>query len=100
MVAGMEIPEDFKLAAKKGAAFLDEARPGWAEAVNPITLELGFMDQCVLGQLYGDYNQGLSELEVPSHHSVELGFNLRVRRPWDWVKLTRAWVEQIWERRV
>jgi hypothetical protein len=92
----LHIPEDFQLAAKKGAALLDEHHPGWARAIHQINLDLGDSTYCVLGQLYGDYHRGLSELEIPD--SDELGFNLVVRRPWDWVKLTKAWVGQIRER--
>jgi hypothetical protein len=41
---------------------LDERKPGWWEKVNPLTLNIGSSDNCVLGQLYGSYWPGRQAL--------------------------------------
>lgn len=40
---------------ERGAAWLDVNRPGWAECVDPLRLELSNCHACVIGQLDGDY---------------------------------------------
>lgn len=47
-----------------GAAKLDEVRPGWAEAIDPGVLDLGMMEDCILGQLYGHYEDGCDALGI------------------------------------
>lgn len=39
---------------------LDRVKPGWAKSVNKRTLNLSSAQKCVLGQVYGDFNRGLS----------------------------------------
>lgn len=45
--------------ARRGAAYLDEADPGWHARIDlgGLTLESG--SACVLGQLHGDFRRGL-----------------------------------------
>lgn len=40
----------------RGVKWLDANAPGWTLKVNPDTLDLGTSRDCVLGQVYGDYN--------------------------------------------
>jgi len=40
---------------KRGAALLDTYEPGWADRIDLNALDMDFADQCILGQLYGDY---------------------------------------------
>lgn len=44
---------------QRGAAYLDEVDPGWHRRVDVETLELGDGQQCVLGQLHGEFRLGL-----------------------------------------
>ena len=55
-----------------GAALLDERRPGWAADVDPDGLEMRGCLECVLGQLFGQYEQGLGRLDIPT--SAARGF--------------------------
>ena len=42
----------------RGAALLDQKRPGWAQQINISTLNLGSPCLCVLGQLYRSFTRG------------------------------------------
>lgn len=43
--------EEFAANARRGAAWLDEHVPGWANKIDQTTLNLNSSDSCVLGQL-------------------------------------------------
>jgi hypothetical protein len=43
---------------EKGAALLDGVRPGWAGEIATDRLAMETCNKCVLGQLYGDYQEG------------------------------------------
>lgn len=57
-----------------GVAFLDEYDLTWREGVDPETLDIADCHRCVLGQLFGDYGEGLSALGLCGHESRSLGF--------------------------
>jgi hypothetical protein len=46
----------------RGAALLDEKRPGWSGRINTGPLELACPTLCILGQLYGHFNLGRDTL--------------------------------------
>lgn len=46
---------------RRGAALLDRLRPGWAGAIDQGFLDQGSCYTCVLGQLFGDFLEGLKE---------------------------------------
>lgn len=60
----------------KGAALLDERRPGWALVIDLPTLDISDCDYCVLGQLMGDYADGLDTLSLTGDTSYAFGFSL------------------------
>ena len=41
--------------AQRGAALLDNIKPGWAQHINIASLDMNHPNDCVLGQLYGEY---------------------------------------------
>jgi len=47
---------------KAGVMLLDKVKPGWEQRINVETLNLESAMECVLGQLYGSYADGLSAL--------------------------------------
>jgi hypothetical protein len=60
-------------AVARGVELLDEAGPaGWREVIDLGLLNLSSGRLCVLGQLYGSYQDGLQELDVERAH--DLGF--------------------------
>jgi hypothetical protein len=42
----------------KGAALLDRVWPGWADKIATDRLAMHTCHECILGQLYGDYQEG------------------------------------------
>lgn len=92
----------------RGAAFLDEADPDWTTRINVRTLELGDGQACVLGQLHGEYRQGLTRSRVIDLSSAplaslwpaDLGFQAvsdlgEAAEALDYAHLTRAWREAV-----
>ena len=72
---------DYRTRVARGAALLDAERPGWADQIGADTLAMESCDQCVLGQLYGNYWQGCRIVwkVLPSdrrYSSSEFGFTL------------------------
>ena len=53
---------DTRAEVRRGEGKLDEVNPNWYTQVNPLTLDMHDIDNCVLGQVYGDYAHGLSRL--------------------------------------
>ena len=46
----------------RAAALLDRAAPGWENTINTETLDLHTVDNCVLGQVYGNFFRGYAAL--------------------------------------
>ena len=44
--------------APVGAALLNERLPGWRKLMNPGTFDIESYRDCVLGQIFGDYDRG------------------------------------------
>ena len=81
--------------ATRGAELLDEKRPGWAAAIDRKRLDMGSVCNCVLGQLYKDFSDGLNA--ICSYATVvDVGFvrSSEVCCP----TLKKAWLELIEER--
>jgi hypothetical protein len=49
----------------RGMALLDKRNPGWRTRINLRTLNVETCDNCVLGQVYGDYFLGIWKLRLP-----------------------------------
>ncbi|MEM6782132.1 MAG: hypothetical protein AAF624_00160 [Bacteroidota bacterium] len=110
---GSRQPSDITLGfarerAARGAAYLDDADPGWWSRLDPTSLELADGRACVLGQLHGEFRQGLSRARIldlsssplASLSPVDLGFQAYRRfgdatEALDYAFLTRAWREEI-----
>lgn len=90
---------------ERGAALLDELRPGWRTKVDVEALDVGDCQSCVLGQILGDYAQrGRIGLEVradAAEHGFALSFHEVTRGGREpYVALTEEWREYIRESRV
>ena len=82
--------EVYESSVAKGAAFLDkEADFDWRERIDVTTLDLGVADRCILGQLYGDYGDGVWMLGISD--ATELGFTTE----YSYRVLTRYWKEEL-----
>jgi hypothetical protein len=68
-------PRDVAALVELAATRLDRAVPGWHDRLDWATLDLDDPRRCVLGQLYGDYHEGLHRLYGrPPHHRDAYAF--------------------------
>ena len=58
--------------AERGATLLDSRVPRWIRLINLDTLDLVSMAGCVLGQCFGDYGEGLAELDLTMYNDDEI----------------------------
>lgn len=85
----------------KGAALMDQVRPGWAQEINPATLQMRSLCNCIIGQCYGDYER--IHLVLPDgERGRTFGFDLSASDgsadPSSWMVLQDAWIEAIADR--
>lgn len=66
-----------------GAAWLDENRPRWEDYIDLERLMLDDEEDCILGQLYGGFNEAPDELVTPGWRATHLGFDLMLPSPWN-----------------
>lgn len=100
---GSELSEEhLKDYVSAGAELLDRKRPDWF--LHIIALDMGSLTRCVLGQLYGSYDQGCRELELEDEldEATRYGFTLYgigdwldKNRPLLWTSLKNLWLDQI-----
>jgi len=87
----------------QGVELLTVWSPLWFERVDLERLDLGNCRQCVLGQLTGDFNFGLTKTGLSHHAAENYGFTLPPgasvsemrKRPSEWKMLTAEWRRQI-----
>lgn len=100
--------------AKIGATVLDVLRPGWASEIDLAKLRMSSCQECVLGQLYGDYWEGAEKLFVTRStgrnsetridngaHSAAIAAGFHSEDPagiLDYARLTAAWTREIRKR--
>lgn len=83
-----------------GSNWLDVIHRGWDEDINLDTLTIDSCDQCVLGQLFERYGDGLEALELDDDDAVEFGFDRHTsEHPDVYDDLTAAWMDAIRARR-
>ena len=93
---------------QKGAAYLDDADPGWYRRIDPAALELAAGESCILGQLHGTFRMGLGRSHLINLSSapraslspVEYGFQCigglsDEDEARDYALLGRAWQDAI-----
>lgn len=61
--------------AARGAALLDVTQPEWVSRVDPKTLAVSDPENCVLGQVYGDYDEAINALNLDARGQKEFGFD-------------------------
>jgi hypothetical protein len=69
------MPDTIEARVRRGALLLDATMPGWAAKVNGDRLAMRWCDKCLLGQLYGDYNDGLKRVGLPLYLDWDKGSN-------------------------
>ena len=64
----------YKYFVGRGARLLDQENPSWYENVDTNLLRQHSVYGCVLGQLYGDYDNGLDALESSTGKNMRNGW--------------------------
>lgn len=59
-----------------GVELLDRRFPNWEDLIDPDSLEIDSCDNCIIGQLFGDYTTGLDTLRIGQLKACTLGFNV------------------------
>lgn len=98
--------------AARGAAFLDEHVPGWADRIDLAALDLDSCTKCVLGQLFdGSYVHAVNALDLGFEAQCAHGFDLwsgapldedygnTAVTPEDWNDLRNQWIDEVRQRR-
>jgi hypothetical protein len=58
-----------------GARLLDELEPGWYAEIDLARLTMSDCEDCVLGQLFGGYGDGLKHLGLTDESGTTYGFD-------------------------
>lgn len=75
-----------------GAGLLDQYGPhDWRERIDPARLDIDTGTNCVIGQLYGDWEQGLAELELRDWSDDATFYGLYPAEDGDGEALTASW---------
>ena len=94
-------------AVERGASLLDEKRPGWENEIDVDRLDMNNFKNCVLGQVYGEYDAGLVQLgiRILSTEAIRSGFDAVTRESCPettfsgrYNALTEDWKQQIADR--
>lgn len=81
-------------AVANGVLILDDYfGPGWRENIDTATLDLDSLRDCILGQLFGHYCDGLAMLGNPQPH--ETGFSPEEEVNGGRVDLETAWAREL-----
>ena len=62
-------------AVAKGIAKLDANKSDWRDVIDVKTLVMSSGDNCVLGQIFDTYDEGLDKLGISTYTGRELGFD-------------------------
>lgn len=92
----------------RGAALLDHEDPGWWQRIDVSGLDLASCQACVLGQLFGEFNDGVEAVFPRRLDKVDKRIGFAASRGFDVIDdvasdsfdaLTAAWLDLINERR-
>lgn len=90
------ITEDMKLAVKKGAVWLDQAYPGWASTISLYDLDMSECQDCIIGQVIGDFNYIISS-DKSVYWAIEYGFEVDYdTNDWESLQGEYAKLEVLW----
>ncbi len=89
--------------AAYGACFFDRLCPGWHAKIDTEKLDINNTDDCIVGQLFGDYKTAVKQLSITESRSVRLGIYLLCHdttktEKQQWNNLTLAWKREIAQR--
>ena len=97
-----EIVEGTEEQMIRGAmAFLDDNCSGWLNRINLSTLIMDDIRKCVLGQLYGNYDDAVSSLGLTRKQAIAFGFSGELIGDMVscWQRVKMLWPRMILEKR-
>ncbi len=59
---------------RRGIALLDTMVPDWKSRISLETLNMAYSKECILGQVFEDYNTGLLALNLLGDEPLQYGF--------------------------
>ena len=59
---------------KAGIAFLNVVKPNWLKEIDLEKLDLSNGNTCIIGESFGNYEEGLNQLEINDIVAEKLGF--------------------------
>lgn len=77
---------DLDAKVARGIALLDDRMPGWRQRIDLDLLDMSSCDFCILGQLFGDYDDGFVALGLD--RGCPYGFDDEDE---DYLELARTW---------
>jgi hypothetical protein len=85
-----------KRRVENGALMLDRLLPGWELEIKMPDLDMASQRFCILGQLYGDYFDGLNEVNLDANAAEDYGFVIGIDEDSDrYDLLKKRWGEEI-----
>jgi hypothetical protein len=100
----MMTPFDAEARVARGAALLDSHDPMWWKKINYRSLDIGSCIRCVLGQVYGTFEEGLEVLmllNVTVNRTQQAGFSFQSSTRFyeaEELALRAAWLAEIKKR--
>lgn len=73
-MSAVDVREILAACVNRGAKFMDEHHPGWHTRVNPGILKIACPSHCVLGQMFGDYGDGVKYFNLSDEQEFDFGF--------------------------
>lgn len=92
-----------KCRVESGAEYLDHKVSDWAEKIKLQSFSLASGQSCILGQLFGNYVNGLAQVNLDYGTAFVLGFHQnpngdRKEGHKEWNQLTKAWKTEVCRR--
>ena len=84
---------------ERGIALLDRKHPGWENEIDLDALDLSNVRYCVLGQVYGDFGDGLRQINEGLNWSSASQFGFMAWGRETYPRLTEKWRKIIERRR-
>ncbi len=90
---------DYTEQINRGIEFLNKERRGWVDEIDPTKLNLNDVCGCVLGQLYGNFYEAMTELGIwdVEGEATTFGFEGDPFNDLNYRQLTEQWVHRIKE---
>ena len=86
-----------QIRVRAGIAFLNAVKPNWKKKIDLDRLDLSSDRTCVIGEVYGDYGDGMEKLGIGalSDSAIALGFKEDGVFDKNYPLLTKIWKQEL-----